>query len=100
MDPALIIEDETLSIMDGALRWYGNVRKKKNKWTTSQLKAIAEHFHIDLNTPWQELPESFRHKLFYGAGDELIHFKYSSETEDASWSGESKRPAARHRPSR
>ena len=92
VDPALIIEDETLSIMDGALRWYGNVGKKKNKWTTSQLKAIAEHFNIDLDTPWQELPESFRHKLFYGAGDELIHFKYSSETEDASWSGESKRP--------
>ncbi|MEZ4590419.1 MAG: excinuclease ABC subunit UvrA [Chloroflexota bacterium] len=92
VDPALIIEDETLSIMDGALRWYGNVRKKKNKWTTSQLKAIAEHFNISLDTPWQELPESFRHKLFYGAGEELIHFKYSSETEDASWSGESKRP--------
>ena len=92
VDPDLIIEDETLSIMDGALRWYGNVRKKKNKWTTSQLKAIAEHFGVDLDTPWQDLPESFRHKLFYGAGDELIHFKYSSETEDASWSGESKRP--------
>lgn len=92
VDPDLIIEDETLSIMDGALRWYGNVRKKKNKWTTSQLKAIAEHFNVDLDTPWQDLPESFRHKLFYGAGDELIHFKYSSESEDASWSGESKRP--------
>ncbi|MCB8925103.1 MAG: excinuclease ABC subunit UvrA [Ardenticatenaceae bacterium] len=92
VDPDLIIEDEMLSIMDGALRWYGNVRKKKNKWTTSQLKAIAEHFGVDLDTPWQDLPESFRHKLFYGAGDELIHFKYSSESEDASWSGESKRP--------
>jgi excinuclease ABC subunit A len=92
VDPDLIIEDETLSIMDGALRWYGNVRKKKNKWTTSQLKAIAEHFNISLETPWQKLPQSFRDKLFYGAGDELIHFKYSSESEDASWSGESKRP--------
>ncbi len=92
VDPDLIIEDETLSIMDGALRWYGNVRKKKNKWMTSQLTAIAEHFNVDLDTPWQDLPESFRHKLFHGAGDELIHFKYSSESEDASWSGESKRP--------
>jgi excinuclease ABC subunit A len=31
VDPDLIIEDETLSIMDGALRWYGNVRKKKEQ---------------------------------------------------------------------
>ena len=68
VDPDLIIEDATLSIMDGALRWYGNVGKKKNKWTTSQLKAIAEHFNVDLDTPWQDLPQSFRDKLFYGAG--------------------------------
>ncbi|WP_420644215.1 excinuclease ABC subunit UvrA [Candidatus Leptofilum sp.] len=92
VDPDLIIEDETLSIMDGALRWYGNVRKKKNKWRTAQLKAIAEHFSIDLDTPWQDLPKSFRHKMLYGSGDEIIHFKYSSENEDTSWSGEAKRP--------
>ncbi|VAW42914.1 Excinuclease ABC subunit A, partial [hydrothermal vent metagenome] len=50
VDPDLIIEDETISIMDGALRWYGNVRKKKNKWRTAQLKAIGEHFKIDMDT--------------------------------------------------
>ncbi|VAW30865.1 Excinuclease ABC subunit A, partial [hydrothermal vent metagenome] len=92
VDPDLVVEDETLSIMDGALRWYGNVRKKKNKWRTAQLKAIGEHFKIDLDTPWQELPQSFRDKMFYGSGDEIIHFKYSSENEDSSWSGEAKRP--------
>ncbi|MBE2199185.1 MAG: excinuclease ABC subunit UvrA [Anaerolinea sp.] len=92
VDPALIVEDPALSIMDGALRWYGNVRKKKNKWTMSQLQAIAEHYGIDLDTPWQELPERFRHILFYGSGDEQIHFKYEHENESSSWQGESKRP--------
>lgn len=92
VSPDLIIEDESLSIMDGALRWYGNIRKKKNKWRTAQLQAIAEHYGIDLDTPWRELPQDFRDKLFYGSGDEVIHFKYSSEGEDSSWSGEAKRP--------
>ena len=92
VDPDLIVEDETLSVMDGALRWYGNVRKKKNKWTTSQLKAIFAHYQQDLDTPWQELPADFRHTLFYGSGDEMVQFTYESETENGSWSGESKRP--------
>ncbi|MCA9958181.1 MAG: excinuclease ABC subunit UvrA, partial [Anaerolineales bacterium] len=92
VDPDLIVEDPTLSIMDGALRWYGNVRKKKNKWTTSQLQAIAEHYNIDLDTPWQELPEQFRQIMFYGSGDEQVHFKYGHENADSSWQGESRRP--------
>ncbi|MCP4420117.1 MAG: excinuclease ABC subunit UvrA, partial [Chloroflexi bacterium] len=92
VDIDLIVADETVSIMDGALRWYGNVRKKKNKWRTAQLKAIGEHFKIDMDTPWQDLPQSFRDKMFYGSGDEIIHFKYSSSNEDTTWSGEAKRP--------
>ncbi|NJN53828.1 MAG: excinuclease ABC subunit UvrA [Anaerolineae bacterium] len=92
VDPDLIIEDETLSLMDGALRWYGNVRKKKNKWTTATLQTIAEHYQFDLDTPWCDLPENIRHILFYGSGDEVLTFKYGSENEESSWSGESKRP--------
>ncbi len=92
VDPDLIVEDPALSIMDGALRWYGNVRKKKNKWTSAQLMAIAEHYGVDLETPWQEQPERFRQALFYGSGDEVIHFKYGIERDDASWSGEVSRP--------
>jgi excinuclease ABC subunit A len=92
VDPDLIIEDPALSIMDGALRWYGNVRKKKNKWTSAQLMAIAEHYGVDLETPWQEQPAHFRQALFYGSGDEVIHFKYGIERDDTSWSGEVSRP--------
>ncbi|MCA9970069.1 MAG: excinuclease ABC subunit UvrA [Anaerolineales bacterium] len=92
VDPDLVLEDPALSIMDGALRWYGNVRKKKNKWTTAQLRAIAEHYGVDLETPWQAQPEQFRHALFYGSGEEKVHFKYGHESEDSSWQGESHRP--------
>ncbi len=92
VDLDLIVEDAALSIMDGGLRWYGNVRKKKNRWTTSQLVAIAEHYGIDLETPWQDLPEHFRHALLYGSGEEKIHFKYEHENEESSWQGESQRP--------
>lgn len=92
VDPDLIIEDETVSILDGALRWYGNLRKKNNKWSTAQLAAIAGHYGVDLDRPWQDLPPSFRDVLFYGSGDEKIRFEYGSEGDDGSWSGEVERP--------
>jgi excinuclease ABC subunit A len=69
VDPALIVADPSLSILDGALRWYGNLRKKKSAWTLGNLQSIADHFGVDLETPWQDLPKSFRKVLFYGSGD-------------------------------
>ncbi len=92
VDPDLIVEDETLSIMDGALRWYGNVRKKKNRWQMTQIESIGEHYGIDLESPWRDLPQSFRDVLFYGSGDEVVHIKYEAEANDAQWTGETKRP--------
>ncbi len=93
VDPALIIHDPTLSIMDGALRWYGNIRKKNSKWQIHQLESLARHYGVDLDTPWQDLPQSFRDVLIYGSGDEKIHFEFHAENGDSSWSGESYRPS-------
>ena len=92
VDPNLILNDSTLSVLDGALRWYGNIRKKNSQWQMHQLTSIARHYDVDLELPWQDLPESFRHVLIYGSGKEKIHFEYHSEREDSSWSGESNRP--------
>jgi len=93
VDPILIIHDPTLSIMDGALRWYGNVRKKNSRWQIHQLESIARHYGVDLETPWQDLPQTFRDVLIYGTGDEKIHFEYHTENGDSSWTGESHRPS-------
>jgi len=92
VDPALIIGDPTLSILDGAVRWYGNVRKKNSKWQIHQLQSIARHYGVDLEMPWQDLPEKFRDVIIYGSGDEKIHFEFHAEGQDSSWSNESNRP--------
>ncbi len=87
-----IIFDPSLSLMDGALQWYGELRKKQDSWTLRQLRAIADHYNVELDTPWNELPENFRQVIFDGSGDEKITFTWGSEGEEASWSGESTRP--------
>jgi excinuclease ABC subunit A len=92
VDVARIVHDPALSLMDGALRWYGELRKKKESWTLRQVEAIAAHYGVSLETPWRDLPESFRDALLYGSGDERVRFTYSSTGENSSWSGESVRP--------
>ncbi|MDX9955785.1 MAG: excinuclease ABC subunit UvrA [Anaerolineae bacterium] len=92
VDVNLIITDPTLSLMDGALRWYGELRKKQLSWTQRELEAIARHFGVSLETPWCELPESFRQILLYGSGRERINFKYEGDRNEVTWTGEMQRP--------
>lgn len=91
VDLDLVIQDPNLSILDGALRWFGELRKKRNGWSKRQVEAIAAHYGVDLETPWRDLPKEFRHVLLHGSGDERIHFKFQSEWDQGSWSGESVR---------
>ncbi len=88
VDPDLIIKDPKLSINQGALKWYGEVGKKQG-WTVNALHSIAAHYGVSLDIPWQDLPERFRHALFYGSGKEKITFQYQSK--DGSYRGESRR---------
>jgi len=92
IDPGLIIHDPSLSIYDGALRWYGNIRKKKNNWRIRQIDSLARHYDVDPELPWQDLPQRFRDVVIHGSGEEKIHFEWRSESKDHTWSGESNRP--------
>ena len=91
IDPNLIIHDPALSILDGAIRWYGDVRKKKNNWRIRHITSIADHYGVDVNLPWNQLPEKFQNVLLYGSGEEKIKFKHNAEWEEGSWSSESYR---------
>ncbi len=87
VDPNLIIEHPELSIMDGASRWHGVPRKKKN-WQYNHLVVLARHYGVDLETPWKDLPERFRHVILYGSGDEKIRFTWEHQDDERSWKGE------------
>lgn len=83
VDPDLLIHDARLSILDGALQWFGNLREnKRTTWPLGPLDVIAEHYGVDLNTLWQDLPERFRNVILYGSGGEKIRFPPQTGLED------------------
>ena len=85
VDPGLIVEHPDISLMDGASRWFGNIRKKAS-WHANHLGHLAAHYGADVNLPWKDLPEKFRHVILWGSGNEKIHFKY--ENQEGTWKGE------------
>ncbi|MBN1264494.1 MAG: excinuclease ABC subunit UvrA [Anaerolineales bacterium] len=89
VDASRIIEHPEKSILDGALRWYGELGTKKSSWGYSVLSSLADHFKINLEEPWQDLPDTFRQTLIYGSGKKKVHLRYVHEGRNTTWSGES-----------
>lgn len=93
VDPDLIIVSPELSLLDGASKWHGEMRKKEGSWGYKNLTAMADHYAVDLELPWNDLPKKFRDVILYGSGEEKIRFTWGGDSEDGSWSGETVRPA-------
>ncbi len=90
VDPALIITNPQVSLLDNASPWFRDLRKKgKNAWQVKNLVALANHYGEDIQKPWCELSEEFHQVILYGSGNERIHFEFGSE--DGTWKGESNR---------
>jgi excinuclease ABC subunit A len=75
IDPELVVPDPTLSISEGAVApWpVGH-----NGYYEGIIQGLAEHYSIDLETPWQELSERERSLVLDGTKGERIHVSYRS----------------------
>jgi excinuclease ABC subunit A len=86
IDPRLLIPDDRKSINEGAILAIGEAR---SSWYFDQIRVVAKYYHIDLNTPWKDLPEEFKEIVLYGTREKLkfsfvrenSHFEYTSEFE-------------------
>ncbi len=83
MDSNKIIPDQRLSIRQGAvLPWRGYFSKSgdfNGSWGASQLKAMADKWRIDLDTPWCDLPAAKRKILLHGSGGKEVKVAWNSE---------------------
>jgi excinuclease ABC subunit A len=73
IDPDLVVPDPTLSIGEGAIApWAVSASNYYDQLT----QAIAERFDVDLDVPWEELPEDAREFFLYGTNGERIQVSY------------------------
>ena len=45
---------------------------RRNAYTFSLLESVASHYGVDVDLPFEELPEAFRRVVLYGSGEEEI----------------------------
>jgi excinuclease ABC subunit A len=79
VDAALLVPNGALSIHDGAVVYWGEMRKKKDSWGYKALTAIAAHYTFSLDTPWDELTQRQREIVVFGSGRERIKFTWQNE---------------------
>jgi len=73
IDPDLIVPDPSLSVGEGAIvPWSTSASDYYEQLTQS----IAERYDVDLETPWEDLPEEAREFFLFGTNGDRIHIEY------------------------
>src|SRR4051812_265789 len=73
IDPDLIVPDPTLSIGEGAIVPWA---QSASNYYDQLIQSISERYEVDLETPWQDLPEDAREFFLHGTNGERIHVSY------------------------
>ncbi|HLJ62756.1 MAG TPA: excinuclease ABC subunit UvrA, partial [Stellaceae bacterium] len=72
-DPELVVPDPRLSLREGAIAPWA---KSSSQFYAQTLDSLARHFKVDINTPWQKLPEKVRAAILFGSGEQAIAMTY------------------------
>ena len=73
IDPDLIVPDPSLTLNDGAiLPWSTSASNYYEQMT----QAIADKWEVDMDTPWEDLPEDVRGCFLTGTNGERIYVSY------------------------
>ena len=76
VDPALIVPDKSLSILEGAIQASGWNNIRGDGISRMYFDALAKKYHFSLTDPWETLPEDVRTIILYGTGGEKLELHY------------------------
>ena len=75
-DPALIIPDDSLSILDGAITASGWNSIRSDGISRMYFEALAKKYRFSLQTPVRQLSPEVRDVIFYGTRGEKLELHY------------------------
>ena len=81
IDPDLIIPDQDKSINEKCLsNVFATMEYTSFYWQV--IRARAEKYGADMDTPYKDLPKKFKEVLLYGTGDEKLSYVYTNRNGD------------------
>ncbi|MGB1286715.1 MAG: excinuclease ABC subunit UvrA [Aggregatilineales bacterium] len=78
VDPAVIVPDADLSILEGAIDANGWKVDDETSWTMSMFRAISKAYNVPLDAPWRDLTKKQQKLLLYGTKGKKIEVKYQN----------------------
>ena len=84
-DPDRIVPDPSRPLKDAIAPW----SRTGNPYYAQLLAAVAKHFKVKVDTPWNELPEDVRQAVLYGA-DTRIQVDQESWFRPGEWGYQTK----------
>ncbi|WP_294852561.1 excinuclease ABC subunit UvrA [uncultured Oscillibacter sp.] len=76
VDPALVVPDGELSILDGAIQASGWNNIRGDGISRMYFDALSKKYRFSLSVPFNDLPEDIKTVIFYGTGNEKLDLHY------------------------
>ncbi|GGI64625.1 excinuclease ABC subunit UvrA [Enterococcus alcedinis] len=76
VDIDLVVPDKSKTLRQGALIPWNPI---SSQYYPQMLEQACAEFNIDLDTPFEELPEEHQQIILYGSNGELFHFHYEND---------------------
>lgn len=76
-DPDLAVPDKSKTVRAGALAPWANRANNPSPFYFQALDAVAQHFGVSLDVPWNELPEKAQKAFLYGTGSKAVTIVYA-----------------------
>ncbi|MBU2967218.1 excinuclease ABC subunit UvrA [Amphritea sp. 2_MG-2023] len=77
-DPKKVVGDDTLTLSEGAIRGWD----RRALYYFQQLKAVADHYGFNMDTPFKDLTAKQQQMILEGSGKEDIAFRYLNDRGD------------------
>ncbi|WP_415889520.1 excinuclease ABC subunit UvrA [Neptuniibacter sp. SY11_33] len=77
-DPSKVVHDANLTLSEGAIRGWD----RRSLYYFQQLKAVAEQYGFDMDTPFKSLKKSEQDLILNGSGTETVTFRYLNDRGD------------------
>ncbi|MBU5626015.1 excinuclease ABC subunit UvrA [Oscillibacter sp. MSJ-2] len=76
VDPAMVVPDQSLSILDGAIQASGWNSIRSDGISRMYFEAISKKYQFALTTPFAQLSDEVKDIIFYGTKGELLELHY------------------------
>lgn len=81
-DADLIVTHPGISLLDGASPWWGKMRSfvknPNHNWMKGEIVALAYDMGVDLELPWNQLPDDFKHQAIYGSDGRTVTLAFKN----------------------